>query len=139
MHFFFWRSVRGGERGRAILKARFDAWERKDYARVFDTLMSDAARARGKGPRTPEASISRVMILVHAGQLSKATRVLTSLGVADADDARIVAQMAAKHPRRLRPVDFDLSQFPSADHIELSLSDTYRLLPPCRRRSRRAP
>ncbi|MEM9998880.1 MAG: hypothetical protein AAF809_14355, partial [Bacteroidota bacterium] len=130
-HFLFWRSVRGGPRGRTQLRARFAAWECGDYAHVYDCFMTDVENARRRGPRPrPTTDIHRALELVYVGELGKAVKLITSKGIGDPKCAEVVAQMAAKHPPRNRAMDLDLGNYPEPLPITLDLTETYRKLRP---------
>ncbi|MEM9388808.1 MAG: hypothetical protein AAGA68_27455 [Pseudomonadota bacterium] len=85
LHFLFFRATRGCERGTAAVHALFDAWDRGDYERLFDTFMADVAKGDRRGPRpAPSSTVAHALTLVRPGELSHATHLLTNLGIANA-------------------------------------------------------
>ena len=106
--------VRGGRRGHAILPARFAAFAQGDFKRLVDWWQNDRALLRPRlnaDQRDEEQQVKRAVRLVGRFCLSKATRLLTSEGVADSKDPRVRAQMNAKFPDRKAPLPSSLGQF----------------------------
>ena len=85
-----------------------------DFKRLVDWWQNDRAllRPRLKADQCDEErQVKRAVHLVGRFCLSKATRLLTSQGVADSDDPRVRAQMNSKFPDRKAPLPSSLDRF----------------------------
>ena len=103
---------RGGRRGRAYVSHRFSAWARGDYAQLIRWWETDRAAAHhqsysGSTPQQ-ERQLQRALQLIGEGHISRACRLIVSSGLADLGDARVLEQLASKHPSRKEPMPSSL-------------------------------
>ena len=132
-----------------VVESRFARWRDGQRRQLLDEWRTDRARswtarqqrATACRHRTREAeqaerraqTVARVLELVSEGELSRAMRLLHSLGCSDITEG-VLAQLRAKHPLRRRLVPRDLqTQVP---HVSVSLTEDFRSL---RRRSGTGP
>eukprot|EP00973_Karenia_brevis_P011955 1623175-Karenia_brevis.AAC.1 len=64
------------------------------------------------------------------GDVSRGLKLLTSIGLGDVTDARVVAQLAAKHPQRKEALPSTLAGRPPYARVQLDLATTLRQLDP---------
>ena len=121
---------RGGRRGHTYVSQRFAAWSRGDYAKVLSWWKQDrqAAGHPTNQRRHPANDVERALHLISEGELSKAVHLLTSNGLGDLSDARIVEQLRAKHPPRKEALPPSLEGFAPFGEINVSLEPTFRNL-----------
>ena len=109
---------RNGERAALLC-----AWE-ADRTRAWSTRRRSADRRESFEERTERersAAVSAALALFADGEISRAMRMLHSLGIADLS-ASVLLQLRRKHPERDRPVPHDLPvQVPA---VRVSLTDT---------------
>ncbi len=98
---------RGGRRSRNILQQRFAAWRNGDLGKVVSWWLADKTaahrRLRHSASQQPDSDDQRALQalrLLSEGHVSKAISRLTSLGLGDLADVRILEQLEAKHPAR---------------------------------------
>eukprot|EP00973_Karenia_brevis_P058264 8111415-Karenia_brevis.AAC.1 len=117
---------RGGRRGRSAVAHRFAAWASGDYAAVLRWWQHDRAAARHPRHSSMEASeqqvIKRVIGLLSTGHVSRAVRMLTSSGLGDLSDERVVAQLRAKHPTRKEQLGELEEGAPPPPRLQVSVS-----------------
>ena len=98
-------SSRGGSRGRSAAECyriRLDAFLTGNEGALVQWLRRDLSELP---PRPGEADpVRRALNWFAKGEVSKALNHLRSHGMGNLADARILAQLAAKHPKRRRPV-----------------------------------
>ena len=104
---------RGGRRGRAAISHRFAAWAQGDFGMLVRWWLHDRA-AVNQQPQSASTgadagrSVERALALLRDGHISRAIRTLSSDGLGDLLDDRIVAQLRAKHPplkQHIEPLD----------------------------------
>ena len=132
-HVLFLRA-QGNKRGRGrkatdTPMARFTAWENGNYRKIIAGFQ--AADAKATRVESFNNSLNdtrrRALELVGSGQLSRARRLLESLGTADLKDVRIREQLDAKHPRR----EGDLPEIGNdirLPRVKVKLEEQYRRL-----------
>ncbi len=132
------RGTRGSSRMVGHLAARFDAWRQGRRAQLLRWWRDDRARGWERSrmrERQHAAAVheeergqqaEEVLALVRDGELSRAMRLLHSLGIAGLSE-RILAQLAAKHPERQQSVPLVVPGL-QASRVTVSLSDTFRRL-----------
>ena len=102
------RKVRGGQRGWSSLHVRFAAWEAGEYGKLVRWWLNDRGNVKdwvpvGRGGDL--AGSARVVEqLVAQGEISRAVRRATSLGVASTSNQAVVDQLREKHPSRHQPI-----------------------------------
>ena len=140
------RGTRGGGRMAGVLEGRFARWRAGDRAGLLEEWAADrvrgwqrAERQRARGqhpPRTEEAAaaaeeqrraetVASALELIEDGELSRALRMLHSLGVAGVSEA-VLRQLQAKHPARARLLPESLPTPPQ--RVTVHLTDTLRTL-----------
>ena len=127
---------RGGKKGAAQLAARFEAFRTGDHRQLIVWHVADSLALLGRQrPPSSQASeatkMKKVLHLVSEGELSKATGLMLSHGLADLDDPHCQAQMAAKHPPNPKLVQRSLADFGEAGSEPVnapSLRDAIRCL-----------
>eukprot|EP00973_Karenia_brevis_P056484 7856617-Karenia_brevis.AAC.1 len=77
-----------------------------------------------------QADARRALRLIADGDISRALKLLSSRGLADASDERIVDQLPAKHPHRKEDVPLALGGRAPAKRLQLDLRETLRRLDP---------
>ena len=100
------RGTRGAGRTHGELAARFQAWRDGDRSQLITWWAADRARAwlRVRSPRhrrqaeDDDRRVQRVLELVSEGEISRAMRLLHSLGVADVTE-NVLEQLRAKQSR----------------------------------------
>ena len=129
----FGPSGRGGSRAHDVYRQRFAAWCDGEYGKLVRWWARDREQARlsreTRRSRSGRGDLDRALALIEEGELSKAARLLTSSGLGDLTDPRIIAQLEAKHPRRETEIDVDLSRFGPIEDIVVDLAQTFRGLP----------
>jgi len=131
------RSTRGGGRSAGVIDARFAMWRagqraqlvadwERDRARTWQSI---AARRDGRGEQRDRDqrahTMARVLELVEDGELSRAMRMLHSLGICDLTP-EVLQQLCSKHPVRLRPVPATLPTAQPA--VRVALTEVFRQL-----------
>ena len=95
---------RGGRRGRSVVPSRFAAWAAGDFGAVVRWWERDRAAAKhpvySDEKPIDDRKVQRALFLLQEGHLSKACKLLTSQGLGDLADARVVEQLGQKHPHR---------------------------------------
>ena len=103
-HLLLREPVRGGRRGLNELPRRFKAWAEGDLAYVVRSWEADKARAARTRRATTAANhsvaLDKILFLIGKGELGRAQRLLESRGLGNLSDARIISQLADKHPSR---------------------------------------
>ena len=69
-----------------------------DYATVLRWWRYDKAAARHPIDASGRDVIQRALVLFRGGHISRAVRMLTSAGLVDLTDERILGQLTRKHP-----------------------------------------
>ena len=92
---------RGVRRGRSILCCRFQAWAEGDLHSLVRWWLQDKAaahhrlRSRHRTEQSDEvAEAGRALCFLADGDVSRALKLLTSTGLADVSDERIIEQTA---------------------------------------------
>ena len=94
---------RGGRRGEWVFGARFAAWQEGCYGQLVKWWLIDKAKVRDfvpGGVSGEEDTVGVVAGMVAQGEISRAVRRATSLGVASTSSSEVVEQLSAKHPAR---------------------------------------
>jgi hypothetical protein len=129
----FGPSGRGGSRAHDVYRQRFAAWRNGEFGKLVRWWARDreASASSRNLRRTPSerGNVDRALALIEVGELSKAARLLTSSGLGDLSDPRIVAQLAAKHPLRATEMDGDLARFGPIEDLVIDLTQTFQRLP----------
>jgi hypothetical protein len=100
-------SARSGARVRARdswlhVREALELWRQEDSGGLVSWLLAEREKAPARAGRKPagsDASVDEALKLVAAGELSRAASRLTSSGLADACDPRILGQLRDKHLR----------------------------------------
>ena len=123
------RTPRGGSRGRDVYAQRFAAFASGSFCKLVGWYLTDRelTQPRADGGSTPARTLARAVALISDGEVSKASRLLLSKGLADTSDPAIIAQLATKHPLRKRRLPGEL---PTRDRgrIKVALRATFRRL-----------
>ena len=118
------KSRGSGRPSRDCAARRLQMWRQGDYRTLLRWTVQATRRTRpGKAPRG--TVVSRAMALVRKGRMSKARRIMESLGVADINDAGVQEQLNRKHPERQQPIP-GLSR--SYARVDVHLKNRYRAL-----------
>ena len=67
--------------------------------------------------------------MISDGEISRATKLLTSLGLGDLGDKRVLAQLADKHPLRKEEMPIDLEEFMHFPRVHVLTDALWRLDP----------
>ena len=131
------RGTTGGGRAAVhhLLGLRFQLWRDGQRETLITELLADRRRcsdqqARRRHRHDPERDrqqrIARVLDLVRDGELSRAMRLLHSLGIADVTPG-ILRQLARKHPERAHSVPLQLPPLPGMQRVTItSMGETFR-------------
>ena len=129
---------RGGRRGRNALGQRFAAWADGDLEKLVQWWRQDRSavkpRSGRQGPQQNAGSGSshphamRSLCLLSEGEISRALKLLTSEGLGDLTDERIVEQLAAKHPIRKEELPSTLEGYEPFRRLQIDLTETLRHL-----------
>ena len=119
---------RGRRRGRSQLSQRFAAWADGDHAKLLRWWEQDRQSARHPThQRHDEArEVDRAIRLIREGELSKAVHLLTSSGLGDLSDPRVVEQLRGKHPARKAEVPESIDDLGPFRRIHVDLRPTLR-------------
>ena len=125
------RAQRGGRRAARThteVAKRFLLWEQKEYGQLLRHWVADreyaaATAHRRKRRSSPEAEIQHAVNLAAEGELSKATSLLVSNGIADCSDHRVMARLRALHPQRV----IDMPEVYSSPHPILDFKLKYTM------------
>ena len=136
------RPTRGGLAGRKEVARRFNYLARGDWGSVLEmwekdksTQTADRERRRRRGELRVEREDDEhkrrreVVALIAAGQISKAMTRVTSHGLANMEDAQVMAQVAAKYPPRGRPLPARVPKGQPVEHLRC-LRDRLKALQP---------
>ena len=131
------RGTRGSSQMTGMLEARFTAWRAGDRCRLLEWWRADRARAWARAARldrqasrqardeeSMRQAVAEVLSLMRDGEMSRAMRLLHSLGVAGLSES-VLRQLAAKHPEREHVVPDALPAMQVAP-ITVSLTETFR-------------
>ena len=99
---------RGGRRGYGALSSRFSAFTEGNFVALVDWWEQDRAAQQPREPPSDSderrRTLNRALKLIADGHLSKAVKLLTSKGMGDCNDPRVLSQMRAKFPERRSPM-----------------------------------
>ena len=137
------RPTRGGLAGRKEVARRFNYLARGDWGSVLEMWEKDKStqtadrerRRRRRGELRVEREDDEhkrrreVVALIAAGQISKAMTRVTSHGLANMEDAQVMAQVAAKYPPRGRPLPARVPKGQPVEHLRC-LRDRLKALQP---------
>ena len=137
------RPTRGGLAGRKEVARRFNYLARGDWGSVLEMWEKDkstqTADRERRRRRRGEVRVEReddehkrrreVVALIAAGQISKAMTRVTSHGLANMEDAQVMAQVAAKYPPRGRPLPARVPKGQPVEHLRC-LRDRLKALQP---------
>jgi hypothetical protein len=82
---------------------------------------SKHANRAGRLSSEREKRISRAIILIKRGTISRAGRALESKGLGDLGNPEIMAQMQAKHPARQREIGQAIYAFVADEELQISI------------------
>ena len=125
---------RGGERANrttcCAYSKRLGLFRDEQFHALVHAFLKDADAAQERSTRRSSAddasTLRKALSLVQVGECGKAASLLTSAGLGDTADARVLAQLECKFPHRTTDIDeFDYSQ---AVDYKLDLTTTYRSL-----------
>eukprot|EP00973_Karenia_brevis_P091588 12408241-Karenia_brevis.AAC.1 len=115
---------------------RFEAWGEGDFHALVRWWRKDCSAAHRKLQRRHSQArdaydtAHRAVRLIAEGDVSRALKGLTSLGLGDATDERVVEQLAAKHPQRKEDLPSTLEGFAPFTRLHVDLGSTLRHLDP---------
>src|SRR6056297_916124 len=102
------RGTRGGGRHAGVVETRFLLWNSGDRQALLRLWHADRLRAGAQQQRRGRSSpLDEVLELIRDGEMSRAMRLLHSMGIADVTNSTL-AQLRDKHPPRDRPVPANL-------------------------------
>jgi hypothetical protein len=122
---------RGGRRANSVYAKRFADWREGRYDVIIEDWEHDRRLIRSQTHSTTSdgsGEIPKALKLIRHCNLSKACKVVSSTGLGDLGDPRVVEQLRRKTPPRKDDILTVLADLESEPDLPLDLEETYRKL-----------